>query len=56
MVLEFDCSAVPDGAWARVRDTATMWEEREVAFYRTERLRLVAVWRLGRSGWGGVLI
>jgi hypothetical protein len=47
---------VPSNFTERVRDQTSWFDEQEVAFYRTARLRLVAVWRLSRSGWSREVI
>lgn len=51
VVLEFDASAVSPRNYAHAKDRATMWDEREVVFFDTRKLRLVAVWRLLARGW-----
>lgn len=51
VVLEFDARQVSPHQFQAVKDTNTMWNEQEIAFFSTDRLRLVAVWKLLPAGW-----
>lgn len=51
IVIEFDASLCSPKQYKHVKDVATMYDEKEVAFFKTSGLRIVAVWWLRSDGW-----
>ena len=44
IVLEIDASACQTKDFTEAKDSKTMWDEQEVAFFKTKELKLAAVW------------